>query len=237
MSETFDVGDGIRAEARFAVAGVLTDPTAVAVEVRDPAGTVTTPTPVHDGVGEYSLDLVPDASGVWVVRFTATGAVTAVVEQAYQVRPEGIEGLGIASYGGSPATVEADRLRLLVGDTGPSFVLSDPEVAAFVAVDADLRVGASQAALAMSARFAAQVDRTVGDVSVSLSQKAKAYSTLARDLTSSASSASSSAVLPIPFAGGLRYSQVATRDPDIIPTFGEVESRWSLVVDDRAGAL
>jgi hypothetical protein len=221
MTETFDVGDGIRATASFALEGVPTDPTTTTAQVRHPDGVVDDATAglVHDGDGEYHLDLVPDASGVWVVRIAGSGVVAAAMESAYEVRPEGVEGLGIASYGGDPAMSDTDRLRLLIGDTRSPFALSDPEVAVFAGVDSDMRIGASQAALALSARFAAMVDRTVGDLSVSYSQRSKAFSQLAKDLRSAAASGlggANGAIVPGPYAGGLRRSDMIGRDPDLV---------------------
>jgi len=83
----YDVGDGVRATCTFTdLAGAVANPTAVAVKLRDPAGTVTTPTPTNSGTGVYYVDITLTSEGRWYVRFEGTGVVIAASEQQLKAR-------------------------------------------------------------------------------------------------------------------------------------------------------
>lgn len=73
MSESvFDLGDIARVTASFTDdAGNPIDQESLTVTVRAPDGTVTHPTGsiIHDGTGEYHLDLEPDQEGTWLGKF------------------------------------------------------------------------------------------------------------------------------------------------------------------------
>jgi hypothetical protein len=69
---------------------VLTDPTTVLVQVRDPAGTVVaythaSPEMTHPSVGTYFLSFVATAAGEWAYDVETTGAVTATTTGRFNV--------------------------------------------------------------------------------------------------------------------------------------------------------
>lgn len=67
--------------------GDPTDPTAVTLELLDPAGTVHTVATSHPGVGLFKALYTPTISGVWTCRWEGTGAVVAASEYRFEVRP------------------------------------------------------------------------------------------------------------------------------------------------------
>lgn len=68
------VGDSVHLSTVLAVDGVPTDASdTMTLTVVAPDGTETTPTPNHDGTGEYSLDLLVNVSGHWWYRWEAAG--------------------------------------------------------------------------------------------------------------------------------------------------------------------
>lgn len=96
MNETFDIGDEVKMEVVFTNdSNVAADPTTVTLKVKNPAGTVTTytyagGTVTKDGTGAYHKDFtIPssgDSVGGWEYRYEGTGAVTAAVENVFDVR-------------------------------------------------------------------------------------------------------------------------------------------------------
>ena len=84
---TYDVGDTVIMHTEFRVADVLTDPTAVVCQLKDPAGTLTTPSnsKISTGIYEASVDVA--TAGTWRFRWTATGTVKAAEESWFLVRP------------------------------------------------------------------------------------------------------------------------------------------------------
>ncbi len=85
MVDTIDLGDVVTLTGEFRVAGVLTDPTTVACEVRAPDGTVTTPATTRRGVGVYDASFTPTQSGVHSYRFVGTGAATGAGQSYFRV--------------------------------------------------------------------------------------------------------------------------------------------------------
>lgn len=240
----YDIGDGLVATATFDVAGVATDPTTVVAKVREPDGTVTLHTYnpgdiTRVSAGVFKLIVVPDAAGAWVVHWVATGAVTAAVTQTYDVRPPAITGVGLASYTGDPATRPIDRVRLYVGDTVAPFDLTDNEIALFLSeADAEPLPAAVKAASALAIRFARLVDATEGDVSRSYSQRYKQFAETAKSLAADLATATASEAVPIPWAGGISWSENETNagDGDLVPPYfyEGMDSRPG-VVDPRRG--
>jgi uncharacterized protein YfaS (alpha-2-macroglobulin family) len=93
MFEGYDVGDEARLSVAFtnAAAGTAVDPSAVALRVRAPDGTVTTYTyalaeVTRDSAGAYHRDIALTASGTWHWRWDGTGTNAASVEGGFQVR-------------------------------------------------------------------------------------------------------------------------------------------------------
>ena len=83
----FDIGDRVRITATFTdLAGAVADPTTVALTVKAPDGTLTSPSNSKDSTGVYHADVNPDASGTWWYRWTGTGALVAAEEGTFSVR-------------------------------------------------------------------------------------------------------------------------------------------------------
>ncbi len=209
MADGHDIGDGLRAAASFTrkdSAGVdqPADPTTVTAVVRAPDGTTTPHAAVRDALGEYHFDLFPDAAGEWVVTFYGTGAVVAVVEVSFTVDAPKGAGARLGSYTDDPANVPRDRVRLELGDTRHgAFEFSDREVLWLLAEAGDDPIAAAaKGAHLLAARYAGEIDRSVGDVSRSMTQKARGYRDLARELDAKVAAAAASPV-PIAFAGGI----------------------------------
>lgn len=76
---TILVGDYATFTATFTSNGSNADPTAVAVEVRDPSGNIATPSPSTSQTGIYTTSVDFDEAGLWTVKFTGTGAVKKVL--------------------------------------------------------------------------------------------------------------------------------------------------------------
>jgi hypothetical protein len=81
MTDVRDVGDGypIRYESRDPDTSALTDAT-VALTLTSPAGSTSTPVPVHSGTGLYDYTIPLTASGVYVWQWDVSGTV---VDRAY----------------------------------------------------------------------------------------------------------------------------------------------------------
>jgi hypothetical protein len=93
---TYDIGDLVRLSVDFTVSGVYTDPTAVTLKLRSPAGVETTST--YNGVaqvppitrssaGRFYADFAPTAEGVWEYRYAGTGLVQAAERAEFFVNP------------------------------------------------------------------------------------------------------------------------------------------------------
>lgn len=95
------------------------------------------------------------------------------------------------SYSGNPSASAKDEVRFLVGDATPSDqLLQDEEIAYCITSGGSARLGAAFAADAIAAKFSRLADRSVGQVSVSCSQKSTQYRKLAGELRSSDASSS-----------------------------------------------
>lgn len=114
------------------------------------------------------------------------------------------------SYTGDPGSSAKDAIRFLVGDTDTTDqLLSDEEIAwinyeqtgSSTSLD-DLYYSAHYACHAIAAKLARLADKSIGDLSVSLSQKANAYLTQAQELFKHAQRTNA----PVPYAGGILIS-------------------------------
>lgn len=91
----FDIGDGVILQATFTNPDeVVTDPTVVKLRVKSPSDVLTVYTYAEAeltkvSTGIYTKTVVPDEEGTWMYRWEGTGAVTAVGESEFQVRPSG----------------------------------------------------------------------------------------------------------------------------------------------------
>ncbi|MBC7340956.1 MAG: hypothetical protein H5U02_00620 [Clostridia bacterium] len=91
------------------------------------------------------------------------------------------------TYSGNPAGSALDQVRALIGDTDQENpILSDEEILFFLSEEGSARRAAPRAALAAAAKFAKEADKAIGDLRISLSQKADKYLQLAAALEASA---------------------------------------------------
>ena len=106
------------------------------------------------------------------------------------------------TYSGDPASSNKDAVRFLVGDTVETDKLvQDEEIDFALANEGGVTNAAVAICRAVAAKFSRQADKTVGKLSISLSQKAAAYHALADKIEQKASR------LAIPYAGGLVVSE------------------------------
>ena len=89
MSSTVFFADGSSELATlsnsFLVGGVLTDPTVTTLTVTDPTGAATAPAVTHVSTGKFSATVPCTLPGVWIYRWTGTGAATDVVVGTWTV--------------------------------------------------------------------------------------------------------------------------------------------------------
>lgn len=102
------------------------------------------------------------------------------------------------SYSNNPASSEKDRVRFLIGDTMKCDpLLEDEEIEYLLDLEGELFKACALACEAIAAKFSRLASEKVGDISVSLNQKADAYHKLSAKFRSRASSIVS------PYAGGI----------------------------------
>jgi hypothetical protein len=87
----YDVGDLVRLSVTFTVSSVDTDPTTVALKVKNPAGVVSTYTyalaqVAKDATGKYHKDISLNMSGHWRYRWEGTGTVESAGDAFMKVR-------------------------------------------------------------------------------------------------------------------------------------------------------
>lgn len=86
----YDIGSSVQLSAAFFNnAGILADPTAIALRVKDPTGTVTVYTGAQvtrQEAGIYSLNLALAHPGRYFYRFEGTGGVLAAADNMLFVR-------------------------------------------------------------------------------------------------------------------------------------------------------
>jgi hypothetical protein len=90
---SYAVGNLVRVSVAFAnSAGTAVDPTVVKVQVRTPAGIITTQTygvdaaVVRSVAGGYYCDVDANAEGEWSYRWYSTGAGQAAAEELFMVQ-------------------------------------------------------------------------------------------------------------------------------------------------------
>jgi hypothetical protein len=80
-------------------------------------------------------------------------------------------------------TTDRDKVRLLIGDTiTTDQQLQDGEIAFFLSEESNVYRAAARACQSLAALYARKVDKAVGDLKISASQRQKAYAALAKDL-------------------------------------------------------
>ena len=130
------------------------------------------------------------------------------------------------TYSGDPASSARDAIRFLIGDTDSSDQLLSDEEIAWVNTEASgtptgtiaLYDAGSRCCLAIAAKLAREADKSIGDLSVSLSQRAAAYRE--QSATLKGLSAREGGV-PVPYAGGITIT-----DKDIDQENSDIFRTW-----------
>jgi hypothetical protein len=87
------------------------------------------------------------------------------------------------NYTGNPADSNRDAVRYLLGDTDYSDqLLSDQEIDWLLTENGTVRSAAAEGALSIAARFARCMDRSIGSLSFSFTQRFEQYQRLAEEL-------------------------------------------------------
>ena len=86
------------------------------------------------------------------------------------------------AYGGNPATDTTDAIRLAIGDTSASPVLTDDEIDYYYSTYGSVLLAASHAAGDLAGRYANRVSKKVGSRSIENDQLFQHYSALADKL-------------------------------------------------------
>lgn len=115
------------------------------------------------------------------------------------------------TYSGDPATSPKDATRFLVGDIDTADqVFSDEEIAYTLSRSGSPEAAAASLARAAHARYTRLVDKSVGDLSISYSQRAAAFLTLAQSLEANMSRTN----FPRIFVGGTSIAGKTTQRQD-----------------------
>jgi hypothetical protein len=102
-----------------------------------------------------------------------------------------------------------------VGDTDSTDQLvSDEEITYSVTTTGTTLLAAGGVAAAIAAKFARKADRSVGDLSISYSQRYDHYLALSKDLIASANDPMAGTLTPRPYSGGISVSDKDTRERD-----------------------
>lgn len=86
MANTYDKADLVKMQTTIKVDGVLTAPTTIALSVRWPDGTTTTPALTNPSTGVYYAEVSVTQAGTYSYRFVATGAAQGGDEGSFTVR-------------------------------------------------------------------------------------------------------------------------------------------------------
>lgn len=171
-----------------------------------------------------STDATLDA-GVYLARFKATYSdgrtLTAPNDSMITVEIFSPTG-GSWTYTGNPSARAIDAIRFLIGDTDTNDQLLSDEEITWVNTEASgtatgtnaLYDAAYRCCLTVASKLARQADKQIGDLKVSMSQKAEGYRKQAQELKALALREGG---VPIPYAGGITYSdkEIDQDNPDI----------------------
>lgn len=135
------------------------------------------------------------------------------------------------NYSGRPTTSERDKVRFLVGDTcSTDPLVSDNEIEYALNENSNPVLAAAIVARHLAAKFSRLVSSSVGSVSSSCDQKAKAFLALAKELDP-CDVTKSAATRALPSFGGRTYSEKLTYDTDS----DAVQPSFSRGQDDMPG--
>lgn len=115
------------------------------------------------------------------------------------------------TYSGNPSSSAGDAIRFLIGDTDTTDQLLSNEEIAWVNSESSasststsgLYEAAYRCCVAIASKLSRLADKQIGDLHVSLSQKAKGYLTQAQEFKALAQTTN---YVPIPYAGGISIS-------------------------------
>lgn len=115
-----------------------------------------------------------------------------------------------------------DTVRFLIGDTDSEDpLLQDSEIQGLLAQNSgDPYLGSASACRAVASRYAREADKSVGDLRIASSQKAKAYEAMVMQMMDEAQRYSVGA----PYAGGIRWSDkcIDQENDDVVaPAFSK----------------
>src|SRR5690606_25432890 len=114
------------------------------------------------------------------------------------------------TYSGDPSSTDRDAVRFLIGDTDTDDPqVSDEEIDYLLTSHGSVNAAALGAARAILARYSRLVDKSVGDLRLSYSQRVSGYKTLVASLQQRVAMA-----VATPFAGGLSKSQKESVEDD-----------------------
>ena len=130
------------------------------------------------------------------------------------------------TYSGDPSANARDAIRFLIGDTDTTDQLLSDEEIAWVNSEASgtstgttaLYDAAYRCCLTIASKLAREADKQIGDLSVSMSQRAKAYREQASSLKERSGREGG---VPIPYAGGITISdkEIDEENSDIFRTW------------------
>lgn len=134
----------------------------------------------------------------------------------------------------SGVTTTNDKVRLLIGDTDSTDpLLTDAELNFLTGQAGSIYGVAALACQAIAAKYARQVDKRVGDLALSSSQKAKHYAAEAQKY------AKLGAILVTPIAGGISIDAKDVVDSDsdrVRPSFSRGQFANDDTIDDSRWA-
>jgi hypothetical protein len=130
------------------------------------------------------------------------------------------------TYSGDPDSTALDAIRFLIGDTDTNDQLLSNEEISWVNSEASgsstattaLYDAAMRCCLTIASKLAREADKQIGDLSVSMSQRAKAYREQAVELKNLATR---EGTVPTPYAGGITIS-----DKDIDEENSDIFRSW-----------
>jgi hypothetical protein len=113
------------------------------------------------------------------------------------------------TYTGNPQSRDLDAVRFLIGDTdADDQQLQDAEINYLLSAHGSVNGAAIAAAEAVMAKYARKVDKAVGDLRISYSQRVEHYAKLVATLKRKV------AITAVPFAGGISLSDKLAREQD-----------------------
>lgn len=120
------------------------------------------------------------------------------------------------TYSGNPSDSAESRIRFEIGDTDMSDpLLSDEEISFAISQEGSLSGIKARCFEAISAKFAREADKRIGQTSVNASQRAQHFEALAKKFRQRASAHG------VPIAGGITVDFRASNSNDIQSTFSK----------------